>query len=93
VINAAGELVGVVTRRDLLDGDGDVARSLSALVKRPPVVVFDDSSLRDAADQMTRAGVGRVPVISRQDGRTLCGILTRSDLLAAHGKRLDEAAH
>ena len=89
VLDGAGDLVGVVTRRDLLDGHPDDTR-LQALIRRPPVVVFEDSSLREAADQMTRAGVGRVPVVSRVS-RKLVGMLTRSDLLAAHGKRLHEA--
>jgi CBS domain-containing protein len=89
VLDGAGELVGVLTRRDLVDGAADDT-TLRALIRRPPVVVFEDSSLRDAADQMTRAGVGRVPVVSRGDGRRLWGMLTRSDLLAAHARRLDE---
>jgi H+/Cl- antiporter ClcA/CBS domain-containing protein len=89
VLDSAGELVGVLTRRDLLDGSTDDTK-LRALIRRPPVVVFEDSSLRDAADQMTRAGVGRVPVVSRADGQRLWGMLTRSDLLAAHARRLDE---
>jgi hypothetical protein len=39
---------------------------------------------------MTRAGVGRVPVVTRGDGRRPWGMLTRSDLLSAHARRLDE---
>ena len=60
------------------------------LVKRPPAVVFEDSSLREAADHMVQEGVGRLPVVSRSNPRKPIGILTRSDLLAAHQRRLDE---
>jgi len=45
-------LIGVVTRRDLLDktiSDSDI---VAILIRRPPAVVFDDSSLREAADHM-----------------------------------------
>jgi len=87
IVDANGMLLGVLTRRDLVETPGDDTQ-LAALIRRPPVVVFSDSSLRDAADQMTRAGVGRVPVVAREAPRKVLGILTRSDLLNAHGQRL-----
>ena len=87
VIDAAGGLVGVVTRRDL-GGSPSAGSTLVSVLKRPPVVIFPDSTLRDAADQMVRAQVGRLPVVERRGHRTLVGIVSRSDLLAAHGRRL-----
>ena len=83
-----GLLVGVLTRRDLLVGEE--TRRLAELVTRPPVVVFDDDSLRDAADAMTRGGVGRLPVVKRGEPLRVLGILSRSDLLSAQVRRLDE---
>jgi CBS-domain-containing membrane protein len=56
------------------------------------VVVYEDSTLRDAADQMVIEHVGRLPVVHRHATRQLVGIISRSDLLAAHAPRL-EAAH
>jgi chloride channel protein, CIC family len=53
-------------------------------------VVFEDSSLREVADHMVHEGVGRLPVVSRAAPRIPVGILSRSDLLAAHRRRLDE---
>jgi hypothetical protein len=38
---------------------------------------------------MVRAGVGRLPVVSKEAGGALVGIVTRSDLLSAHRGRLD----
>lgn len=97
VIENGGRLVGVLTRRDLVVGnagavDDSVAPRLRVrdLVKRPPAVAFADSSLREAADHMVREDVGRLPVVERGEPRRVVGILTRSDLLAAHGRRLDE---
>lgn len=91
VIDEGGVLVGVVTRRDLLDPARSSSGTVRSVVHRPPVVVYEDNSLRDAADQMVVERVGRVPVLSREDQR-LVGIVSRSDLLAAHVPRLD-AAH
>jgi len=88
VLDGDGHLVGVVTRRDFLKAPR-TAR-LRDLVHRSPAVVFLDSTLREAADHMVRENVGRLPVVAREDPRKVVGFITRSDLLAAHGKRLAE---
>jgi len=90
VTGADGRLEGVVTRRDLLDPHTADAAGVRDVIKRPPAVVHDDSSLREAADHMVRENVGRLPVVTRTAPHVVVGIITRSDLLAAHGRRLDE---
>ena len=40
---------------------------------------------------MVREGVGRLPVVSRTDPRTVRGIISRSDLLSAHRIRIEAA--
>ncbi|MGZ3419765.1 MAG: chloride channel protein [Polyangiales bacterium] len=81
-------LIGVLTRRDLLDASLDPGRSLGETVKRAPIVVHPEHSLREAADHMVEARVGRVVVVDKAAPRRAIGILTRSDLLSAHEKRL-----
>jgi len=54
-------------------------------------VVYEDNSLRDAADQMVTEEVGRLPVVSRDETLKVVGILSRSDLLSAHRPRLAAA--
>jgi CIC family chloride channel protein len=92
LLDDAGLLVGVLTRRDLLGSTADDSVALSSLVTRAPVVVFADNSLRDAADQMVRAAVGRLPVVERGAPRRVVGMISRSDLLSAHAGRLDAGA-
>lgn len=88
VVDGGGELVGVVMTRDVLAQQaGDLA--IRSLIRRPPAVAFEDSSLREAADHMVTEGVGRLPVVSRQAPRKVLGMLTRSDLLDAHRSRLE----
>ena len=65
VLDEAGRLVGVVTRRDLLDLDLPVTARVVDLAKAPAVGAFDDMPARQAATRMVRAGVGRLPVVRR----------------------------
>jgi H+/Cl- antiporter ClcA/CBS domain-containing protein len=87
VVDSDGLIVGVITRRDLAEPHADDA-SVTTLIKRPPVVITDDASLRDAADRMANERLGRLPVVTRAAPLRVIGILTRSDLLAAHAPRL-----
>jgi CBS domain-containing protein len=80
-------VVGVVTQRALRRPSP--ASTVGELVDRPPVTITESASLRDAADTMLSAGVGRLPVVDH-DG-ALVGILTRSDLLAAFRRRSVQA--
>ena len=88
VIDERGVLHSVVTRRSLLDPSAETGARLESLAKRPPVIVYDHNTLRDAADHMVRNGIGRLPVIEERSGR-LVAIVTRSDLLGAHRQRLE----
>jgi CBS domain-containing protein len=89
VVDAAGELLGVVTRRDLLAAALPAAARVRDAIKRAPVVAYEDNSLREAADHMVAEEIGRLPVVSRAAPRRAVAMLTRSDLLAAHQRRLE----
>ncbi len=94
LVDADGGVVGVLTRRDLAESTHGDQEPLRALLRRAPVVLPENASLRDAVDQMARAGVGRLPVVARGD-RRLVGIVSRSDVLgaeaAAAGRRRSPA--
>ena len=89
VVDKEGNLLGVVGRGDLLDLELPIDATVRDVIKRPPVVIFADNTVRQAADHMVRQGVGRLPVVTRSDPNHVVGIVTRSDLLAAHATRLD----
>ena len=91
VLTDDGTLIGVVTRRDLLDPSADETLPVRALIRRAPAVAYEENTLREAADHMIREKVGRLPVVSRAAPRRLVGIISRSDLLDAHRGRLDAA--
>ncbi|MFL5321275.1 MAG: chloride channel protein [Myxococcaceae bacterium] len=88
VVDEHNHVVGVLTRRDLAKELPDTSVTLKSIIVRQPVVVFDNESLRDAADRMAREKVGRLPVLSGATGK-LVGIVTRSDLVHARGMHAD----
>lgn len=91
VLDADGHPIGMLTRRDLLDPTHHDDLRLAALLRRPLLAVREDHSLREAADHMVEAEVGRLVVLGRNAPHAMVGILTRGDLLAAHAQRLRQA--
>ncbi len=91
VVDGAGRVYGVLTRRTLLDPQWHYTQTLGELVTREPIAVNESHSLREAADHMVAEKVGRLVVVGKDDPRKLVGILTRGDILAAHARRLREA--
>src|SRR5437867_10583275 len=57
---------------------------------RPVIVAWPDEPLRDAAERMLQAGVGRLPVVLPEVPDRVVGILSRSDVLKALGQRAEE---
>jgi H+/Cl- antiporter ClcA/CBS domain-containing protein len=90
VVDDDDNLLGVVTRRNLLNLDLDIQCKVKELITRPPVVIYDTNTAREAADHMVREQVGRLPVVTRAAPRRVIGLVTRSDLLTAHARRLDD---
>ncbi len=90
VLGADGRVLGVLTRRDLLDMRLPEMHRIGSLLRRPPIVVGEQHSLREAADHMVAENVGRLVVVAADAPGRMVGILTRGDLLAAHARRLRE---
>jgi CBS domain-containing protein len=90
VVDGNGILVGVLTRRSVADPALDGSRLVRELLVWPPIIVYDDLTLRDAADHMVNHNIGRLAVVQRENPGKVVGIVTRSDLLMAQRRRLDE---
>jgi chloride channel protein, CIC family len=89
------QLVGVVTRRDMLEllyGDDDERRVRDVMVTQP-LVVHDDHTLREAANLFAEHRVARAPVVHRDDPTRLLGLLTVTQLLQGRERDLHEERH
>ncbi len=84
VVDGAGQVVGMVSRSQVLRWSEDAAlqgRPLGELTAGAPVIAgFEDELVGQIADRMAAARVSRVPIVQRSDG-TLVGLVTRQDLL------------
>jgi len=73
-----GELVGIITRKDLLRKAEET--QLGLLMTPDPVVIRPDAPISEAAQLLVRHNIRRLPVI--EDG-ALVGILSVADLINA----------
>jgi CBS domain-containing protein len=92
VVNANGDLVGIVTASDLRGRSAEEAgRPLMAgdVAVRRLVTARPDETLRSAARRMSRLGLRQLPVVAPDSARPL-GLLRRSDILQAYVHSLGE---
>ncbi len=71
-----GEVVGMITRKDLLRNIEEDQTAL--LMSRDPVLVSPQSSIVEAAGLLLNHDIRRLPVV---EGRTLVGIITMADIV------------
>jgi CBS-domain-containing membrane protein len=84
VVDGNGRLAAMVSRADTLrwtrsgwDADKSLGEQLG---DQEPLVGYDDEMVGALADRMAAADVGRVPILSRADGKVV-GLVARRDLL------------
>ena len=103
VVDDGGQLLGVITRADLLadwilavlKGGGVPAPGMGPIITydllhRAPITVQPWESCRTAAERMARFQVGRLPVVAPEDPSRVIGIVTRSDLLKPRARTVEE---
>jgi CBS domain-containing protein len=92
ILDQSQTLVGVLTRRHLLDPAVPVDQRLAKLIRRSPKFVYDDCTVRQAADHMVNHGIGRLPVVQREGPTKVIGMITRSDVLSVFQHRIRDSA-
>jgi H+/Cl- antiporter ClcA len=90
VLDSNQTLIGVLTRRDIIDDGTSQTATIRDLVKRPPKFVYENSTVRQAADHMANHDIGRLPVLTRESPPKLVAIITRSDIVSCFRRNADD---
>jgi len=92
VVDGHSRLLGVVGVRELLDPKHAAFQRVGEVTQSRAAVVFEDDTVREASDRMVREGVGRLPVVTREDPHRLVAIISGSDVRRANRRRLEESS-
>ena len=91
VLNQHGVLVGVVTRRNISDPALSPELTIEKMIQQPVRFVYEDCTVRQAADHMVNHRIGRLPVVTRARPHRLVGIITRSDILSVFQRGVSDS--
>jgi H+/Cl- antiporter ClcA len=97
-VDSTKNLLGVVTRKDLyklLEKSGVTSEPyhLIDLIKHNPVVAYADEPLKAVVYRMAEANLTRLPVVERDNPKSLVGMVSLTDLLKARVRNLEEERH
>jgi CBS domain-containing protein len=93
IVDDEGRLVGIVTQSDLLrmlELEDGREKTLLEAGSRALVVCFPDETVFDALSRMLRSNIGRLPVVSREDEHRMIGYVSRTSVMSAWNRHLDE---
>ncbi|HEY3265489.1 MAG TPA: chloride channel protein [Armatimonadota bacterium] len=95
IVDADGDLKGIIVRTDLINLPEEELERLTALQAGTPdvVVTYPDEALHEALGKMLTFDIGHLPVVQRCRPKRLVGFLTRSDVLRARHRRMAEELH
>lgn len=89
VVDGEGRLVGIVTVTDLARAGGpSVSVTVEQAMTRRPATVVPSTPVSEALERMAVLGVGRLPVVSENDGSHLVGVFRREDAVRAYHQAL-----
>ena len=94
VISGPGEVVGIVTERDILEevvATGKSAQDVkvSDIMTSKIITITPEKTLEDASDVMTENKIKKLPVVNEG---TLVGIVTATDLIAYEKDLIEKVA-
>src|SRR5262249_51499840 len=93
IVDDKKQLVGVITRGDVLraleEGENNGTTVLDA-GRQDGGVTFRDEVIPETSMKMLRNNIGRLPVVRRQDPRSVVGYLGRRSLMGAPLRQLED---
>ena len=90
VLDSNGWLKGVVTHQDvnnaLNSGRADIA--VAEIMTRDLILCFPEETLKEALEKLGEHGIGRIPVVERDDPGHLIGLITRKGIISTYKQNL-----
>jgi len=93
IVNEQNQLVGIITRGDIvraLRQNQSAEMTVAEAGSTDPIVALADEPLHDALTKMLKQGIGRLPVVERNNPKSIVGYLGRAAILSARMKVYEE---
>jgi len=85
VVDRCGKLVGIVTHSEILKALGEPERRVGEVAVRKPLVAYPDEPLNVVWERLRRSGVGRLPVVARDEPERIVGFISLADIVSRIG--------
>lgn len=89
VIDENNNLIGIVSRKELLNSDLSPDIKVKEILNGQLAVVYPDNTLKESLDLMAITNLNRLPVVERANPKKIAAILSRSDILKERKKYLE----
>ncbi|MHB8854551.1 MAG: chloride channel protein [Ignavibacteriaceae bacterium] len=83
VIDEYEKLIGIIRRRELENPAISGDKKIMEIVQGPLIAIYEDNTMREAADMMAKYKVTRIPIIAHDDHQKLIGLISHDDILNA----------
>ena len=89
IVNKEGVFNGIISSSSLFSMHHATGNDIGSLIKRKPVAITNDDTLKAAVEVMARENVDVLPVVGRDDNK-ITGVLSYKDILSAYRQRMDD---
>jgi predicted transcriptional regulator len=89
VVNNEGTFKGIISASNLFSMHHDTSLTTGSLIKRRPVVISPQNTLKTAMQRMAAENVDVLPVVDGENN-TIIGVLSYKDILSGYRKSADD---
>ncbi len=90
VIDKNERLAGVISRREIENIEVPGNKKVKDILQGNLVAIFEENTVREAADMMAYYKISRIPVVKREDQYRMIGLISREDILNARRKHIEQ---
>jgi CBS domain-containing protein len=88
VVDKENKLLGIISRREILNPVVPPNKRAAEIISRPLKVIYPDNTLKDAVNLMAEAELSRLPVVERKNPHNIVALVSRSDILKQRRENL-----